>query len=113
MDYLLSNPEQCCWVLDGYDEFHSKITKQEVQPDLLHAERILPVAELISGLLNRQILPGCTVVVTCRARDVADLEGIPDKVGQLLGWDCQAIKEYVHNFFRVKGKKLVYIYSTW
>ncbi|XP_044049750.1 NLR family, CARD domain containing 5 isoform X2 [Siniperca chuatsi] len=103
VDYLLSNPEQSCWVLDGYDEFHSKLNRQEVQRELLDPENPLPVADLISGLLNRQLLPGCTVVVTCRVRDVIDLEGISDKVGQLLGWDCHAIREYVHNFFGVKG----------
>nr|XP_040018522.1 NLR family, CARD domain containing 5 isoform X1 [Gasterosteus aculeatus aculeatus]XP_040018524.1 NLR family, CARD domain containing 5 isoform X1 [Gasterosteus aculeatus aculeatus] len=103
VDYLLSNPEQSCWVLDGYDKFHSKITKQDVQKELLDPEKPLPVADLISGLLNRQLLPGCTLMVTCRVRDVLDLEGISDKVGQLLGWDCQEIKEYVDNYFGKKG----------
>ncbi|XP_070763305.1 protein NLRC5 [Enoplosus armatus] len=103
VDYLLSNPEQSCWVLDGYDEFHNKLTRREVQGELLGPESPLPVADLISGLLNRQLLPGCTVVVTCRARDVIDMEGMSDKVGQLLGWDSHDIEEYVHNFFGVKG----------
>uniref|UniRef100_A0A4W6DMS5 NACHT domain-containing protein n=1 Tax=Lates calcarifer TaxID=8187 RepID=A0A4W6DMS5_LATCA len=104
VDYLLSNPEQSCWVLDGYDEFNSKLTRQEVQRKPLDPEKALPVADLISGLLNRQLLPGCTVLVTSRVRDVRDLEGISDKVGQLLGWDRYEIKEYVVNFFGVKGK---------
>ncbi|XP_041651647.1 NLR family, CARD domain containing 5 isoform X2 [Cheilinus undulatus] len=103
VDYLFSNPEQSCWVLDGYDEFHGKLTKQEVQGELWDPKKRLPVADLISGLLNRQLLPGCTVVVTCRVRDVMDLEGLSDKVGQLLGWDCLQIKEYVHNFFGIQG----------
>uniref|UniRef100_A0A3B4XJU3 NLR family CARD domain containing 5 n=1 Tax=Seriola lalandi dorsalis TaxID=1841481 RepID=A0A3B4XJU3_SERLL len=103
VDYLLSNPEQSCWVLDGYDEFYSKVTRQDVQRELLDPETPLPIADLISGLLKRQLLPGCTVLVTCRVRDVMDLEGISDKVGQLLGWDCHEIKEYVNNFFGVKG----------
>ncbi|GLD60621.1 protein NLRC5 [Lates japonicus] len=103
VDYLLSNPEQSCWVLDGYDEFNSKLTRQEVQRKPLDPEKALPVADLISGLLNRQLLPGCTVLVTSRVRDVRDLEGISDKVGQLLGWDRYEIKEYVVNFFGVKG----------
>nr|XP_046249885.1 NLR family, CARD domain containing 5 isoform X2 [Scatophagus argus] len=102
LDYLLSNPEQSCWVFDGYDEFHSKLTRQEVCKGLLDPEHPRPVADLISGLLNRQLLPGCTVVVTCRAT-CRDLEGISDKMGQLLGWDYHDIKEYVRNFFEVKG----------
>ncbi|XP_034734030.1 protein NLRC5 isoform X2 [Etheostoma cragini] len=103
VDYLLSNPEQSCWVLDGYEEFSSKLTRQEVQRELLDPEQPLPVADLISGLLNRHLLPGCTVVVTCCARDVMDFEGISDKVGQLQGWDFHEIKEYVGNFFQIKG----------
>uniref|UniRef100_A0A8P4KCM9 NACHT domain-containing protein n=1 Tax=Dicentrarchus labrax TaxID=13489 RepID=A0A8P4KCM9_DICLA len=106
VDYLFTNPEQICWVLNGYDEFHRKLTRQKKeQRELLDPEKPLPVADLISALLNRQLLPGCTVVVTCRARDVIDLEGLSDKVGQLLGWDCHEIKEYVHNFF-VKGENI-------
>uniref|UniRef100_A0A669AYK0 NACHT domain-containing protein n=1 Tax=Oreochromis niloticus TaxID=8128 RepID=A0A669AYK0_ORENI len=103
IDYLLTNPEQSCWVLDGYDEFHSKLSKKEVQRKPLHLEDPLPVADLISGLLNRQILPGSTVLVTCRVRDLIDLDGISDKVGQLLGWDQDEIKEYVDNFFGAKA----------
>lgn len=104
LDYLLSNPEQSCWVLDGYDEFHSKVTRKEVHREPLDPDTRLPVADLISGLLNRQLLPGCTVVVTCRVRDIIDLEGMSDKVGQLLGWDYHQIKEYVDNFFGVRGE---------
>ncbi|KAM9854726.1 protein NLRC5 [Aulostomus maculatus] len=103
LDYLHSNPEQICFVLDGYDEFHSRITREEVPKEPLDPEKALPVAQLVSGLLNRQLLPGCTVVITCRLRDVSDLEGISDKAGQLLSWDCHAIEEYVNNFFGVKG----------
>ncbi|XP_025764586.1 protein NLRC5 isoform X2 [Oreochromis niloticus] len=106
IDYLLTNPEQSCWVLDGYDEFHSKLSKKEVQRKPLHLEDPLPVADLISGLLNRQILPGSTVLVTCRVRDLIDLDGISDKVGQLLGWDQDEIKEYVDNFFGAKDVAL-------
>uniref|UniRef100_A0A3P9BX02 NLR family CARD domain containing 5 n=1 Tax=Maylandia zebra TaxID=106582 RepID=A0A3P9BX02_9CICH len=106
IDYLLTNPEQSCWVLDGYDEFHGKLSRQEVQRKPLHLEDPLPVADLISGLLNRQILPGSTVLVTCRVRDLIDLDGISDKVGQLLGWDQDEIKEYVDNFFDAKDVAL-------
>lgn len=108
VDYLLSNPEQSCWVLDGYDEFHSRLSRTEVRGPADLAKP-LPVADLISALLNRQILPGSTVVVTCRSRDVVDLDGVSDKVGKLLGWDRSEIKEYVDNFFGVKGENLIFV----
>ncbi|XP_029008822.1 NLR family, CARD domain containing 5 isoform X2 [Betta splendens] len=107
MNYLFSNPEQSCWVLDGYDEFNSRLTKHDMQTDLLDPETPLSVAELISGLLHRQLLPGCTVLVTCRLRDVVDLEDISFKVGQLLEWGQHEIKEYVENFFRGQGDPAV------
>ncbi|XP_074533690.1 protein NLRC5 [Halichoeres trimaculatus] len=103
LDYLLANPEQSCWVLDGYDEFHSKLCKQEKQREPLDPKTPLPVLDLISGLLNHQLLPGCTIVITCRVRDAMDLEGIADKVGLLQGWENQEILEYVHNYFRVQA----------
>uniref|UniRef100_A0A3Q3BB44 Protein NLRC5-like n=1 Tax=Kryptolebias marmoratus TaxID=37003 RepID=A0A3Q3BB44_KRYMA len=98
MDYLVSNPEQSCWLLDGYDEFHGKLNTQN-QP--LDSETPVPAADLLSGLLNRQLLPGSTVLLTCRLRDLPDLDGLTDKVGQLLPWDHQEIREYVHSFFEV------------
>lgn len=105
MDYLISCPEQSCWVLDGYDEFHSKLTRQKVQKEALNPESPLSVTDLISGLLNGQLLPGCTVLVTCRA-PCRELEGLSDKVGQLLGWGHHDIKQYVHNYFQEKGKNM-------
>ncbi|XP_029951854.1 protein NLRC5 isoform X1 [Salarias fasciatus] len=106
VEYLLSNPEQSCWVLDGYDEFQGKLSRADPHRGTPGLENSLPVADLISGLLNRQILPGSTVLVTCRLRDVVDLDGVSDKVGQLLGWNHQEIREYVDNFFRGKDKAL-------
>uniref|UniRef100_A0A3Q3BA05 Protein NLRC5-like n=1 Tax=Kryptolebias marmoratus TaxID=37003 RepID=A0A3Q3BA05_KRYMA len=103
MDYLVSNPEQSCWLLDGYDEFHGKLNTQN-QP--LDSETPVPAADLLSGLLNRQLLPGSTVLLTCRLRDLPDLDGLTDKVGQLLPWDHQEIREYVHSFFGVKDGSL-------
>ena len=92
-------------MLDGYDEFNCKLTRHEVPGEQLDPETSLPVANLISALLYRQLLPGCTVLVTCRVRDVMDLNDVSDKSGQLMGWDRHQIKEYVDNFFGVKGKE--------
>ncbi|XP_024911906.1 protein NLRC5 isoform X3 [Cynoglossus semilaevis] len=103
VNYLLANPGQSCWVLDGYDEFYSKLSKQEVNRDQLDPETSLPVADLITALLSRQLLPGCTVLVTCRLRDVVDLEAVSDKVGQLVEWERPEIEEYVDSFFEAKG----------
>lgn len=106
MDYLLSNPEQSCWVLDGYDEFHRKLSRRD---EPLDPQTPVPAADLVSGLVSRQLLPGSTVLLTCRVRDVSDVDGLADKVGQLLPWDHQEIREYVDSFFDVKGTKRFFI----
>lgn len=106
MDYLLSNPEQSCWVLDGYDEFNSKLPTQVPSSKVLDQESPRTVPELISGLLNGQLLPGTTVLITCRAPS-RDLEGLSNNVGHLMGWNVEDIKEYVYSFFQVKGRKKI------
>jgi len=93
-------------------EFHRKLNRREVQSEPLDLEKPLPVADLISGLLSRQLLPGSTILVTCRVRDVIDLDGFSDKVGNLLGWDHHEIKEYVGNFFGEKGKNGILLNFT-
>ncbi|XP_056138424.1 NLR family, CARD domain containing 5 [Lampris incognitus] len=105
LDYLLSNPEQCCWVLDGYDEFHTRITRVQTQRNRtpLNSNTLLPIAEFVSGLLCRQIFPGCTLVFTCRPRDIPDVELMVDNVAELAGWESHDIKEYVQNYFQLKG----------
>ena len=108
MEYLSSKPEQSCWVLDGYDEFHSKITSGNTEENraLKDLQSPMPVEEFILGLLSRRILPGCTLVVTCRARDIMDLEDVVDNVGMLLEWNQSEIKQYVENYFRIRGERL-------
>lgn len=101
LDRLLSDPGQSCWVLDGYDEFHRRLNSPVELPD---PETPLPAADLVSALLTRRLLPGSTVLLTCRDRDVPDLDGSEDKVGQLLPWDHQQIREHVDGFFAANGK---------
>lgn len=102
MDYLLSHPHQSCWVLDGYDEFNRKLLIQDSSHEMLDPESPWTVTELVSGLLNRQLLPGSTLLITCRG-PCRELEALSDNVGHLVGWNSEDIKEYVHSFFQVKG----------
>lgn len=107
MEYLLSHPDQSCWVLDGYDEFNSKLPTEGSNSKMLDPESRWTVPELISGLLKRQLLPGSTVLITCRG-PCRDLEALSDKVGHLMGWNSVNIKEYVYRFFQVKGTEKNY-----
>ncbi|XP_055011098.1 NLR family, CARD domain containing 5 isoform X2 [Boleophthalmus pectinirostris] len=103
VDYLMSNPEQSCWVLDGYDEFQSDLDERGHNNAQWDPRSPRPVAELIAALLNGRILPGCTVVFTCRVREATDLERRAEKVGGLLPWNHHKIKEYVEKYFEIKA----------
>uniref|UniRef100_A0A673XT97 NACHT domain-containing protein n=1 Tax=Salmo trutta TaxID=8032 RepID=A0A673XT97_SALTR len=103
LDFILENPEKICLIFDGYDEFHTKITHSGKLSSPLCP---LPMAELISGLCSRRILPGCTLLITCRPRDVTDLESSVDCIGELLGFNQRSVKEYAEQYFQDKGLDL-------
>ena len=123
LDFISDNPERTCWILDGYDEFHSKIQlgkergsqergsqegalggEMEEMGGALNLWSPLPIARLVSGLCSRRVLPGCTLLLTCRPRDLGDLEEGVDCVGELLGFDHCRVKEYAAKYFQVRGQ---------
>uniref|UniRef100_A0A8C7R6I4 NLR family CARD domain containing 5 n=1 Tax=Oncorhynchus mykiss TaxID=8022 RepID=A0A8C7R6I4_ONCMY len=106
LDFILENPEKICLIFDGYDEFHTKITHSGKLNSSFDPLCPLPMAELISGLCSRRILPGCTLLITCRPRDVTDLESSVDCIGELLGFNQRSVKEYAEQYFQDKGLNL-------
>ncbi|KAK6318306.1 hypothetical protein J4Q44_G00115970 [Coregonus suidteri] len=106
VDFILENPEKICLIFDGYDEFHTKITHSGKLSSPFDPWCPLPMAELISGLYSRRILPGCTLLITCRPRDVTDLESSVDCIGELLGFNQRIVKEYAEQYFQDKGLDL-------
>ncbi|XP_071273079.1 protein NLRC5 isoform X2 [Salvelinus alpinus] len=106
LDFILENPEKICLIFDGYDEFHTKITHSGKLSSPFDPLCPLPMAELISGLCSRRILPGCTLLITCRPRDVTDLESSVDCIGELLGFNQRSVKEYAEQYFQDKGLNL-------
>ncbi|XP_049339557.1 NLR family, CARD domain containing 5 [Astyanax mexicanus] len=106
-NYILSNPEEICFIFDGYDEFGGKFTDPEKLPIPLSPYQELPMVDLLSGLCSYKILPKCTVLVTCRPRDVIDLFGSSAYfVAELLGFSQQQVKEYTEEYFQEKEGEL-------
>uniref|UniRef100_A0A6Q2ZGV2 NACHT domain-containing protein n=1 Tax=Esox lucius TaxID=8010 RepID=A0A6Q2ZGV2_ESOLU len=108
LDFILHNPEKICLIFDGYDEFHTKITHLETQSSSFDPLSPVPMAELIAGLCSGRILPGCTLLITCRPRDVTDLETLVDciRIGWLLGFNKSSVKEYADQYFQDRGEDL-------
>lgn len=100
LNYVVANQEEVCFILDGYDEFRGKFTNPGDLRESFDPRHPLPMAELLSGLCTQKILPRCTLLVTCRPRDVADLfDGSGCRIGDLLGFDKERIREYVRRYF--------------
>ncbi|KAL2093170.1 hypothetical protein ACEWY4_010482 [Coilia grayii] len=107
LSYIISNPEKVCFIFDGYDEFRDKFTNPRDLRDLFDPCRPIPMADLLSGLCSQKILPQCTLLVTCRPRDIADLFDVTgSRVGELLGFDREHIREYACHYFRGRDELL-------
>ncbi|KAL1256905.1 hypothetical protein QQF64_012450 [Cirrhinus molitorella] len=103
-EFILSNPEKVCFIIDGYDEFRAKLTHPEKLESIIDPSKPLPMTDLLSGLCNRKFLQGCTVLVTCRPRDVTDMFGSPGFITcELQGFDRLRVKEYAEQYFHNKG----------
>ncbi|XP_051580190.1 protein NLRC5-like isoform X3 [Myxocyprinus asiaticus] len=102
--FILSNPEKVCFIFDGYDEFRAKLTDPKKLDGIIDTYKPLPVTDLLSALCNRKILPNCTVLVTCRPRDVTDMFGSHGFITcELIGFDRLGVKEYTEQYFHEKG----------
>ncbi|XP_062402500.1 NLR family, CARD domain containing 5 [Sardina pilchardus] len=105
LDYVVSNPEKVCFIFDGYDEFRGKFSNPVDLRGAFDPRCPLPMAELLSGLCGQKILPRCTLLVTCRPRDVVDLfDGC--RIGELLGFEQAHIREYVRFYFQKRDEAL-------
>ncbi|XP_062860238.1 NLR family, CARD domain containing 5 [Trichomycterus rosablanca] len=103
LSFIQSNPEKICFIFDGYDEFGAKLTNPEKLVNSIDPDQQLPMVDLLSALCSCKILPKCTVLVTCRPRDVFDLfENSEYIVAELLGFNEQRVKEYTEEYFQEK-----------
>ncbi|MGH0165223.1 UNVERIFIED_CONTAM: hypothetical protein FKN15_048474 [Acipenser sinensis] len=104
-EFISANARGVCLIFDGYDEFLGKFSP--ARPDICRDPlKPLSVAELFSGLYTGSILNGCTLLVTCRPKDVLDLPlSAVDRVGEVLGFDHRRVEEYALHFFRDSGYK--------
>ncbi|XP_069037328.1 protein NLRC5 isoform X3 [Lepisosteus oculatus] len=97
---VLARPQRVCVIFDGYDEFRCRFAAPGPGRGL-RPEEPLPVAELFSSLYCGRLLRGCTLLVTCRPKDVPDLPlRAVDEVGEVLGFDYRRVEEYARRYFQ-------------
>ncbi|MGH0158716.1 UNVERIFIED_CONTAM: hypothetical protein FKN15_058054 [Acipenser sinensis] len=98
--YLLRNPEKVLIIFDGFDDFqdcegllHSPATSS--------SKEIYSIKELFSGLFQKKLLIGSTVLVTARPKEMFNqFLGKVDKIVELSGFTPEDIELYMSRYFK-------------
>ncbi|GCC17957.1 hypothetical protein chiPu_0017746 [Chiloscyllium punctatum] len=100
------NPEGLLFILDGLDEFKDSIdfseSQRNTEPPLIcmDPECCFEVSDIVYGLIQHKLLPGCSVLVTSRPTALHLLEKAEISVwAEILGFVGDERKEYFSRFF--------------
>ncbi|XP_043563086.1 NLR family, CARD domain containing 5 isoform X2 [Chiloscyllium plagiosum] len=98
--FIIGNPEKILILFDGFDEFAGKASVHTA-PVSNDPMAPLSVGQLFSSLYNGKLLPGCTILITSRPKDVLSLPlDVVGQVGEVSGFNQSKIEEYARRFFR-------------
>ncbi|XP_039598663.1 NACHT, LRR and PYD domains-containing protein 3-like isoform X1 [Polypterus senegalus] len=96
---ILKNPETLLFIFDGLDEFKHKldVTQSQLCSD---PEVEVPVHILVTSLVSRTLLKGCSVLITSRptALEAMDMERV-DQFVEILGFFPEQRLMYCKKFF--------------
>ncbi|XP_039618131.1 NACHT, LRR and PYD domains-containing protein 12-like [Polypterus senegalus] len=96
---ILQKPEHLLFILDGLDEYKHKLdfTHKKLCSD---PEQFFPVHVLITSLIRRTLLKGCSVLITSRPTALESLDmGTVDRFAEILGFFPKQRLMYFKKFF--------------
>ncbi|XP_077131316.1 MHC class II transactivator [Ranitomeya variabilis] len=97
--YILSNPEKVLLIFDGFDEFQDP-------EGLLHGSfsmtpNKIKVKDLFTGLFQKKLLRGCTLLITARVREkLNQYLGKVDKIIEMMGFSPSQVEWYIKEYFK-------------
>ncbi|NXE20231.1 C2TA protein, partial [Ardeotis kori] len=98
-EYILQNPAKVLLVFDGFEELHD----HENFPRCLASQPekdFCSIKELLSGLIQKKILNGCTLLLTARRKDkVYQYVSKVDKTVEIVGFSHQQRELYITKYF--------------
>jgi len=98
---LLDNPEEILLVFDGFDEFkdHDSCTTNEAARFGNGPSEKMPLSALYVKLLQGKLLPGATVLTSCRPTVLGSVE-VPlfDRTVEIMGFTEEKVQKYVNNY---------------
>ncbi|XP_051777951.1 NACHT, LRR and PYD domains-containing protein 3-like isoform X37 [Erpetoichthys calabaricus] len=96
---ILQKPESLLFIFDGLDEYKHKLdfTPRKLPSDPVES---FPVHILVSNLVRRTLMKGCTVLITTRptALEALDMERV-DRFAEILGFFPEQRLMYFKKFF--------------
>uniref|UniRef100_A0A8C4RHS5 NACHT domain-containing protein n=1 Tax=Erpetoichthys calabaricus TaxID=27687 RepID=A0A8C4RHS5_ERPCA len=96
---ILQKPKHLLFILDGLDEYKHKLdfTNKKLCSD---PEQFFPVHVLITSLIRRTLLKGCSVLLTSRPTALESLDmGTVDRFAEILGFFPKQRLMYFKKFF--------------
>ncbi|NXX53688.1 C2TA protein, partial [Scopus umbretta] len=98
-EYILQNPAKVLLVFDGFEGLHDhenlpRCSARQPEKDLCS------IKELLSGLIQKKILSGCTLLLTARPKDkVYQYVSKVDKTIEIAGFSPQQRELYITKYF--------------
>ena len=99
--HVCQNPERVLIFFDGFDEssYRSRIASESFICNSVKTPMLL--SALFYNIVERNLLPGATVVTTTRPHAMDELRSLHfDKTIEILGFASEKVKEYVESFAR-------------
>ncbi|XP_069757472.1 protein NLRC5 [Narcine bancroftii] len=98
--FIEENPQKVLILFDGFDEFAGKASISSLDVSS-NPNAQISVGQLFSSLFHGKMLPGCTILITSRPKDIFCLPlDVVSYVGEVSGFNQHKIEEYAHNFFK-------------
>ena len=105
--HVCQNPERVLIFFDGFDEssYRSRIASESFICNSVKTP--MPLSALFYKIVERNLLPGATVVTTTRPHAMDELRSLPfDKTIEILGFASEQVKEYVESFAKDAAKDI-------
>ncbi|XP_042201729.1 LOW QUALITY PROTEIN: NACHT, LRR and PYD domains-containing protein 12-like [Callorhinchus milii] len=106
LDELWKHPERLLFIFDGLDEFRTRIDFADRRRDTEPQRRctdpgfLCDVSDILYSLIQKKLLPGCSVLVTSRPTALQLLAKARVSVwAEILGFVGEERREYFHKFF--------------
>ncbi|XP_014750182.1 PREDICTED: MHC class II transactivator isoform X4 [Sturnus vulgaris] len=98
-EYILQNPDKALLIFDGFKGLHDhenfpRCSASQSEKDLCS------IKELLSGLIQKKILSGCTLLFTARPKDkLYQYMSKVDKIIEMVGFSPQQRELYITKYF--------------